>query len=117
MPGIWIDFCVNDPANGLPTGRVRGITFGGFAHAELDPENWNGYPFKDNGGTVTFLGRRWPYLRGKGWVGNWCWDAYCFDRPTAMRLFRAIKASGKFHCTGEKAAIGDWFDKKERTND
>lgn len=113
MP-IWIDFCVNDENNGVFTGKVCRIQFGIGCITTLDPLYVGGHAFRDNGGTITFCRRRWPYRASNTWVGNWCWDAYCFDWPVALRLLRAIKASGKWRCTGGPALTAGWFDERPK---
>lgn len=81
--GVAVMLCVNDPANGMFTGRVCGVEIlddeGVFAELELETGFWydseNPTCDIDPAKNKLRIGRRvWPISGWHPHVGNWCWD-------------------------------------------
>lgn len=97
MSYIDLMLCVNDPDNGVDTGRVDGIDVA-FAG---DPESLlelRGQPLvcrtiQDAYGTPHILrvGRvNAAIITYQGWVGNWCWDMARVNLEDALRVILVV---------------------------
>lgn len=103
---IRIDFCCNDPDNGDFSGRVVGAS---FSECELEPANHDwGYKFTLLPTGIRLHRRVFPYIKRKYWVGNWCWDAFLFERSVGIRLLKVLRKEG-WRCTGGQTRLYDWF--------
>lgn len=111
---VRIDFCCNDPDNGL------------FAHAvcqiqlpdqllELVAKQWSitsfrGCPrFAEVPGGIRLSGKRWPIVRSIEWYGNWCWNAYWMKDQVARQFLMWLHRRRLFQCEcGEERLANLW---------
>ena len=103
---VFVSLYVNDPANGMDTGRVCAV------HVDDDGENIEletGYLRDSDNPTYAIerqmkggfqcakvrVGRHTYWIGGyRQWVGNWCWDGVSMTRREARRLIVNLLARG-----------------------
>lgn len=109
---IGLDFCCNDPDNGLFAGRVEGIQLyaGGDPVFELEARRSTSPMLRElDSGALRIAGKRWPILGAHDWVGNWCWNRYVFDIEVAADLLIWAAARKLFDLTtGEHQLYQAW---------
>lgn len=111
---VRIDFCCNDPDNGL------------FAHAvcqihlpdqllELTAKQWGilsfrGCPrFAEVKGGIRLSGKTWPIVASKEWYGNWCWNSYWMRDHVARQFLVWLHGRRLFNCEcGETRLFNLW---------
>lgn len=110
----WFDIACNDPDNGLFAGRTNMIQYRwGNEYIELESRNWEGFTFSEGDGWIRLHRRKFAVVETKGWVGNWCWDAYRMRRGEAKRFLGMLKSSGNWSCTQGPSRWFDWFNGPE----
>lgn len=109
---IGIDFCCNDPDNGLFAGRVEAIQFddGGDPLFELESRRQPSPCLTILAdGNLRIAGKRWEIEASKDWVGNWCWNQYVFTVDRAIELLIWLRGRGLFDLTtGEHRLYQAW---------
>lgn len=95
MTLIRLDFCCNDPDNGLFDARAAAIT-GPDMLFQLSANDMRGPVFRELEEVVAISRRRFPYERCKYGFGNWCWNAYWFDSPVAVDLLAYVRTMKRF---------------------
>lgn len=110
--------CVNDPANGEPSGRIAGIELCGDGTTRLDlepckyPEPRFRWVQRKAEKRIRISGREFPYLGSKSWVGNWCWDAVVMSPSVAADLLNHLRTEG-WQATGGEVRYGRLWDSGE----
>jgi len=99
LPLLRVDFCCNDPDNGLFAGEVEAIQIYD-ADPVLELECW-GYPrrFRVEVDHIVLSGKRAAYHRVRHGIGNWCWDAYWFEIDVAIALLESMHRRDFFACS------------------
>jgi len=109
---VALDFCCNDPDNGLFVGRVEGIQLyaGSDPVFELEPRTTRAPMLtRLEPSALRIAGKRWSILGEKEWVGNWCWNRYVFDIEVAADLLIWAHARRFFNLTcGEHRLYDAW---------
>lgn len=81
---VMIDVACNDPDNGIFCHRAHQIQVG-YQFAELEAKRDPAPRFtEEDDDRITMSGKSWPTHGSKEWVGNWCWNGYWMDIPTAV---------------------------------
>lgn len=83
---VRIHIACNDPDSGLFAGRAEQVALDDGA-LELTCRSLRAPKFTDVVTAFWLSGKRWRYSGFKEWFGNWCWNAYVFDLPTAAAFF------------------------------
>lgn len=113
---VRLDFCCNDPDNGLFDHRIAGVQLPDL-DLELVAHDARGPRFALLGDVRMRISRRvFRYTWSRDWIGNWCWNAYYFDPAEAVELLAYLHGLGKFgpEC-GEERLFAMW--KRERALD
>jgi hypothetical protein len=116
-----VGFACNDPDNGNFTGRawmanVESLYRVGRHRwdAELGHDNWG------HGCALTVdhtlmrlrIHRVWfPFKSHKSWFGNWCWDAFEFERSTTKRLLELMRERGNWRCEAGPSVFYRWWNR------
>ncbi len=111
MTRIGLDFCCNDPDNGLFAGRVEGIQlYDTDPVFELEPRREPAPKFtRLEESAIRISGKRWPILGEKEWFGNWCWNQYVFDVEVAADLLIWLNQRGLFTLScGDERLFNAW---------
>lgn len=82
-------------------------------YIELEADNWNGYAFTDRGAWIRLHRHKFQLLGSKEWVGNWCWNAYVFNRDVGVKLIMMLRASSRWRCTHGPSRWYDWFNARQ----
>lgn len=106
-PLIEVHMACNDPDNGEFIGRVCQISVQNDA-LELVAKCWDltsscRVPKLRNlqdEHTFVLSGKRWPFVRTKAWVGNWCWDGYAMTADIATAFLVWLHRRSLFKCEG-----------------
>lgn len=110
---MTIGFACNRWQDGSPRGKVSSVEvrFRPGVSLELDITGWPEPPFTYHAErrVLVFLGRHWPIRSYQTWVGNWCWDEVSVDPLVGLQMLRAMRADGRFGCTGGAVFLGNWF--------
>ncbi len=102
---VSIHMACNDPDNGNFLGRVAQISVASDA-LELTAKAWiitseRGCPkLREDGRTFFLAGKRWPFVRRKSWIGNWCWDDCAVSTSVATDFMIWLHGRGLFQCEG-----------------
>lgn len=106
---VRLDFCCNDPDNGLFDGRVAGVQLPDL-DLELMASDLRGPTLRILGNGLLRIGRRtFKSVASKEWFGNWCWNAYFFAPPVAVELLCYLHSLGKFSADqGEERLFALW---------
>jgi hypothetical protein len=105
---IAVDFACNDPDNGNFAGRV-GAASVHDCDLELDPLGGVKFSVDVKLGTLRLHRRTFRFRQWGQWVGNWCWNRYCFTPTEYRRLIRTLAWNG-WSCTGGLSRWSDAFD-------
>ncbi len=118
---LRISFCVNDHRNGMFRGCAVGAEVESLYRvgkhpwdAELDHDDWSrGRAFTiDQQGMRIRIYRVWfPFKRYIPHFGNWCWDAFEFERATGARLLGLMRSTGEWRCTCGSSRVYSWWNK------
>lgn len=52
-----------------------------------------------------------PFKAHKAWAGNWCWDAFDFERGTGKRLLALMRDTGGWHCEAGPSVFYRWWNR------
>lgn len=113
---VSIHFACNDPDNGDFAGRVAQISVESAA-LELTARGWGitsfrGCPkLREDDKHIVLAGKRWPFVRRKSWVGNWCWDGYAMTADTATAFMIWLHQRGLFQCEGGWVELCEAWDR------
>ena len=114
---VSIHMACNDPDNGDFAGRVCQIALPDGA-LDLTARAWDllsirGCPrLRDEDGAFVLAGKRWPFVRRKSWIGNWCWDGYAMTPAKATEFLVWLHRRSLFHCEGGWIELADAWDRE-----
>src|SRR5579875_3760956 len=97
---IRLDIACNDADSGLFAGRAQMIELPDGL-MELEARHYDRAPtfLEVSNSTFRLAGKRWPFVRSKEWVGNWCWNAYWLEEPVARAFLIWLHGRRLFQCT------------------
>lgn len=115
MKHIDLMLCVNDPDNGVDTGRVDGIDVAFVGNPESLLE-LRGQPLvcrtiqgADGRPHILRVGRvNAAIITYQGWVGNWCWDMARVNLEDALRVINYVQRRG-WQCEMGEITLYDAF--------
>lgn len=109
---VRLDFCCNDPDNGLFSHRLAGVQLPDL-DLELSALDMIGPVFRLLDDERMRISRRtFRFTWSKEWIGNWCWNAYYFDARVAVELLDYLRGLGKFDAdSGEERLFAIWRSK------
>lgn len=89
-----------------------------YGDAELEAPNScyganYGFRFTETAKGIRIHRREFVVFRSVGWVGNWSWNRYIFDRLEAKRLLFTLRKNG-WCCTLGPSLLCRWFNKEAR---
>ena len=112
---IFLDVACNDPSNGLMLGYASELSIG-----DTEFECLGQCKFHEGRDFIKIRGKKFPLLKSKDWVGNWCWNRYLLgsmsvSNEDAMVDFVSwLKLRGAFACTSAPSFFMDWFEGKNQ---
>jgi hypothetical protein len=114
---ITVMLCVNDPANGMDTGRVSNINISmsadGIELEGCEPGPRWSIVTKMRGpirtAKVRISRRTFNISSHQNWVGNWCWDAVMMPIDEVVRLLNYLRDSGEWQCTRAETRFFERF--------
>lgn len=129
---VSIDFCCNNPDNGMFTGRFDSVSIGnGVLHIDNQysppraPKLQYDFALSEDRGfdAASAIGRikvsrRWFPVHGYkyGW-GNWCWDMVLMAPADAIRLLNYLREMNLFRIDSGFTKWCDRWDAGEFTED
>ena len=118
---ISIHFACNNPDNGDFAGQVCQIALPDGA-LDLTARAWRitsfrGCPkLRDGMDSFVLAGKRWPVIRRKFWVGNWCWDSFTLTSDKATAFMVWLHGRALFQCEGGWSELCDAWDRPPPLN-
>jgi hypothetical protein len=114
---VIVSLACNDPDNGIFMGHADHATFH-YEGVDLSLYHLDWYrgcrvTYVKEGG-IRISRRVFKYRREKEWYGNWCWNAFLFDRLEARRLLRYLRDSGRWHAEEGPSRLFRWFNREEK---
>lgn len=116
---IRVSFACNDERNGMFTGRAwmaqPESLYRVGRHpwdAELVHDDWGrGVALTvDNARMRLRVHRVWfGFKAHRPMFGNWCWDAFEFERGTGKRLLSLMRDNGDWHCEAGSSTFYRWW--------
>lgn len=122
---IRVSFACNDERNGMFAGRAW------MAHPEslyrVGRHPWDAELVHDDWGhgvalTVDHarmrlrIHRVWfGFKAHRPMFGNWCWDAFEFERGTGKRLLALMRDQGAWHCEAGPSSFYRWWNRRPNT--
>ena len=106
---VRLEFCCNDPDNGLFDNRIAGIQLPD-TDLQLTARDMRGPAFAVlDDARLRISGRIFRYTWSKEWFGNWCWNAYYFEPAVAVELLAFLHGRDKFAAdAGEERLFSMW---------
>ena len=113
-----VSFACNDPDNGDFIGRAMAAQV-----ESLGLHPWDAELVHDDWGrgcrlTVDYKlmklrihGVWFPFKARRSWFGNWCWEAFEFERATGKRLLMLMRERGPWHCEAGASTFFRWWNK------
>lgn len=112
---VYLMFAVNNPEDGVDTGRARAFNFNYRGDPEialeLESTYWDGaIVCRMIGKDRLRIGRRvFPVLGHSTWVGNWCWDGVTVENHVAQAIAEHLRSTGKWSpCAGYEELWDAW---------
>lgn len=110
-----VHLLLNDPSNGVPTGRCDGVEFAFPTGDEIslslytEPGPEAAVRAVEGVAHLVLGGKRYRIVGHRGWVGNWCWDAVRMEPAVALRLLEDLRADAGRWCV--EMATGDLMER------
>ena len=117
-PSLRLDVACNDPDNGLFSGTAQMMQIETWDKETVELECFCRPPrFTEGDGWIRIHRLKWPIVRSKEWMGNWCWNAYWLQPFTLIGLLHAAHKAGFFRCvSGPSHLFDNWNDTPRNFN-
>jgi hypothetical protein len=105
---VIVEVACNDPDNGTFAYRAEQIQIG-HQLIELEAKRELAPRFVELLSAFRLAGKKWPHYGGPTWFGNWCWNGYWMDIPTAVDFLAWLHQRNLFNLTcGEERIFNRW---------
>lgn len=118
-----VSFACNDPDNGDFIGRAMAAQVESLGlypwDAELVHDDWSRgcrLTVDDKLMKLRIHGVWFPFKARRSWFGNWCWEAFEFERATGKRLLMLMRERGPWHCEAGASTFFRWWKKTPNSN-
>lgn len=101
MTSILLMFAVNNPDNGLHTGKADAFDFEDL----LRLEGLSITCYRIGNISLKISRRVFPILSYGSWIGNWCWDGAQVTLQTAQDIAEYLRSLNKFDCIQAEVSI------------
>lgn len=119
---LRIAFACNDHRNGDFLGRATAANVESLYRvgrhpwdAELAHDDWGRgcrLTVDDKLMKLRIHGIWFPFKARRSWFGNWCWEAFEFERGTGKRLLLLMRERGPWHCEAAASTFFRWWNRK-----
>ena len=119
---LRIAFACNDHRNGDFLGRATAANVESLYRvgrhpwdAELAHDDWGRgcrLTVDDKLMKLRIHGIWFPFKARRSWLGNWCWEAFEFERGTGKRLLLLMRERGPWHCEAAASTFFRWWNRK-----
>ena len=121
---IQVSFLCNHPNNGMFSGRARMAQAQSLYRVgrhpwdiELVHDDWDrGTRLQVDHGRMTVRIHRvsFGFKTYRPMFGNWCWDAFEFERGTGKRLLELMRDKGAWHCEYGPVPFYRWWNARAK---
>lgn len=118
---LRVSFACNNPDNGDFVGRATAANAESLYRvghhpwdAELVHDDWGRgcrLTVDDKLMKLRIHGVWFPFKARRSWFGNWCWEAFEFERGTGKRLLMLMRERGPWHCEAGASTFFRWWNK------
>lgn len=112
-----VDVCVNNPDNGIFTGRCVAVSYEAVrwpTSLELAHQSFRGCAIdfieEDIHAYVKLSRKRFEIIDTRDWFGNWCWMRIYLQTKEARRLIRYLRQMGCWSVDNAPHRLDRWWD-------